>query len=194
MDKFSPKYLVQMLFLGEHIVLSNAHGLTANGNLFAPSVETYDIIISNPPYFKLPINDKKVQAAMSKPNKGQYIRIENPSRSILIPNKNYIFLRRFSSKEDESRLIAAPYFCNFIESELIGIENKVNYIYRPKGHLLRDEIVGLCALLNSDLYDNYFRIFNGNVNVSATEIRELNLPPLETIRQIGNSLSQFEGI
>lgn len=371
----------------EDFVLSNANGLTANGNLFAPSVETYDIIISNPPYFKLPINDKRVQAAklivnghpniyaifmaisakllkedgslifitprsyasgsyfkkfreyffnlielekvhlfvsrkdtfgrdkvlqetviiqgkrksqincsgpiiisssaglkdlkaptiksfenktildrksvekilylptndyeeailevfknwdgnlgkynikistgpvvafraheyihehlengscqlaplfwlhnvkkwtlewpLSKPNKGQYIRIENPSRSILIPNKNYIFLRRFSSKDDESRLIAAPYFCNFIKSDLIGIENKVNYIYRPKGNLLRDEIVGLCALLNSDLFDNYFRIFNGNVNVSATEIRELPLPPLETIRQIGNSI------
>ena len=106
----------------------------------------------------------------------------------LIPNKNYVLLRRFSAKDDKSRLVAAPYFCNFIEAEYIGVENKVNYIYRPKGHLERNEVIGLCALLNSSLFDSYFRIFNGNVNVSATELREIPLPPLETIKEIGNSV------
>jgi adenine-specific DNA-methyltransferase len=107
---------------------------------------------------------------------------------MLIPNKNYILLRRFSSKDDKSRLIAAPYFCNFIKSEYIGVENKVNYIYRPKGHLDRNEIFGLCALLNSPLFDSFFRIFNGNVNVSATELREIPLPELEAIKEIGNEI------
>lgn len=125
---------------------------------------------------------------MPKPEKGQYVRIQNESKSILIPNKNYVLLRRFSAKDDKSRLVAAPYFCNFIEAEYIGVENKVNYIYRPKGHLERNEVVGLCALLNSSLFDSYFRIFNGNVNVSATELREIPLPPLEAIKEIGNSI------
>ncbi len=125
---------------------------------------------------------------LPKPEKGQYISIENESKSILIPNKNYILLRRFSSKDDKSRLIAAPYFCNFIKSEYIGVENKVNYIYRPKGHLDRNEIIGLCALLNSTLFDSYFRIFNGNVNVSATELRDFPLPELETIIEIGKNI------
>jgi len=39
--------------------------------------------------------------------------------------------------------------------------------------------VGICALLNSTLFDNYFRTFNGNINVSATEVREIPLPPLK---------------
>jgi adenine-specific DNA-methyltransferase len=125
---------------------------------------------------------------LPKPGKGQYVRIQNESKSILIPNKNYVLLRRFSTKDDKSRLIAAPYFCNFIQSEFIGVENKVNYIYRPQGNLERNEVVGLCALLNSSLFDSYFRIFNGNVNVSATELREMPLPPLEVIKDIGNSI------
>ena len=125
---------------------------------------------------------------VTKPDKGQYIRIQDESKSLLIPNKNYVLLRRFSSKDDKNRLVAAPYFSNFIQSDYIGVENKVNYIYRPKGHLDRDEIVGLCALLNSTLFDYFFRIFNGNVNVSATELREMPLPPLETIKKIGNSI------
>jgi len=125
---------------------------------------------------------------LPKPDKGQYVRIENDSKSILILNKNYIFLRRFSSKDDKSRLIAAPYFSNYIKSEYIGVENKLNYIYRPKGNLNRNEIVGLCALLNSTLFNSYFRIFNGNVNVSATELREIPLPELESIKEIGNNI------
>ncbi len=125
---------------------------------------------------------------LPKLNKGQYIRMEEKSKSILIPNKNYVLLRRFSSKDDKSRLIAAPYFSNFIESNSIGVENKLNYIYRKNGHLDRNEIVGLCALLNSELFDSYFRIFNGNVNVSATELREMPLPPLELIKEIGNQI------
>lgn len=120
--------------------------------------------------------------------KGQYIRIEESSRSLLILNKNYIFLRRFSTKDDKSRLIAAPYFCNYFESDLIGVENKLNYLYRKKGHLERSETVGLCALLNSELFDTYFRIFNGNVNVSATELREMRFPPIKELKKIGNKI------
>jgi Predicted O-methyltransferase len=125
---------------------------------------------------------------IEKPNKGQYIKSEQKSRSILIENKNYLLLRRFSSKDDKSRLIAAPYFSNAITADFIGVENKLNYIYRPKGHLDRAEIIGLGALLNSTLFDQFFRIINGNVNVSATELRFMPLPPYEQIIEIGNQL------
>lgn len=118
--------------------------------------------------------------------KAPFIQESNESKGILIPNKNYILLRRFSTKDDNSRLIAAPYFCNSTKSNVIGVENKVNYIYRKDGHLNRDETVGLCALLNSELFDTYFRIFNGNVNVSATELRTMRFPSVDDIRIIGN--------
>jgi adenine-specific DNA-methyltransferase len=134
------------------------------------------------------VKQMRLEWPVVKPNKGQYINIERSSIPLLIPNKNYILLRRFSSKDDKNRLIAAPYFCNFNNSDYIGVENKVNYIYRPKGHLERNEIVGLCALLNSALFDVYFRIFNGNVNVSATELREMSLPPLSIIQEIGDTI------
>lgn len=121
-------------------------------------------------------------------DKGQYIRIQDNSKSLLIPNKNYILLRRFSTKDDKSRLIAAPYFCNYYNSDYIGVENKVNYIYRKNGHLERDETTGICALLNSSLFDIYFQIFNGNVNVSATELRQMKFPSLKAIKEIGNEI------
>lgn len=125
---------------------------------------------------------------LKKNGKGEYIQVCDQSLPLLIPNKNYVFLRRFSSKDDASRLIATPYFADTVEADLVGVENHLNYIYRPSGHLDRNEILGLAALLNSTLFDTYFRTFNGNVNVSATELREMPLPLLEIIKQIGDTI------
>lgn len=134
------------------------------------------------------VNKMSLEWPVSSKNKGQYIKIEKESLTRLIPNKNYILLRRFSTKDDKSRLIAAPYFCNYFKADYIGVENKVNYIYRKNGHLERSEVAGLCALLNSSLFDAYFQIFNGNVNVSATELREMRFPPLAEIKEVGNQI------
>lgn len=125
---------------------------------------------------------------ISKKDRHQYIKISEKSKSILIPNKNYVFLRRFSSKEDKNRLIAAPYFQKNCNYSYIGVENKLNYLYRPNGNLSKIEITGLSALLNSSLFNNYFRMCNGNVNVSATELREMPFPPIETLKKIGKDV------
>ncbi len=139
------------------------------------------------PLYQL-INTAKMQFEwpVAKRSKPQYIQLCEETKSLLLPNKNYVFLRRFSAKDDKSRLVATPYFIDILQSEYIGVENHLNYIYRPKGHLDRNEILGLSALLNSNLFDTYFRTFNGNINVSATELREMPMPPLEDIKQIGN--------
>lgn len=134
------------------------------------------------------VNKMALEWPKALKDKGQYIRLESGSKSLLIPNKDYIFLRRFSTKDDKSRLIAAPYFSNSSNTDYIGVENKVNYIYRKIGKLESNEVLGLSALLNSELFDSYFQTFNGNVNVSATEIRVMKFPPLETIKEIGNRI------
>lgn len=148
-----------------------------NGKIFLAPL--YQLINTTKMRFEWPV---------SKKNKPQYIQLCEETNSLLIENKNYIFLRRFSAKDDKSRLVATPYFKEVSESEFIGIENHLNYIYRPKGILEMNEIFGIAALLNSNLFDTYFRTFNGNINVSATELREMPLPPLEDIKQIGNQI------
>lgn len=148
-----------------------------NGTVFL--VPLYQLINTSKMQFEWPV---------AKRNKPQYIQLCEETKSLLLPNKNYVFLRRFSAKDDKSRLVATPYFGDITKAEYIGVENHLNYIYRPKGHLDRNEILGLSALLNSNLFDTYFRTFNGNINVSATELREMPLPPLEDIKQIGNRI------
>ncbi len=141
-----------------------------------------------PLYWLHNVSKMKLMWPLKKSGKGEYIRVCDQSLSLLISKKDYVLLRRFSSKDDASRLIAAPYFADTVDAHLIGIENHLNYIYRPGGHLERNEVLGLAALLNSTLFDTYFRTFNGNINVSATELREMPLPGLDTIKQIGNTI------
>jgi len=148
----------------------------SNVNSFAPLIWLHNV------------SKFKVNWPDPKPGKGQYINIDHSSVKLLIPNKNYVLLRRFSSKDDKSRLIAAPLFKEEYISEYLGIENKVNYIYRINGELSKPEVIGITALLNSTLFDKYFRIFNGNVNVSATELRVMPFPPLEKIIVLGNEI------
>ena len=154
----------------------------------------YDFIANDPAEDTVPLywlhNVVKMLCdhPVQKKDKGQYIRVAPETKAVLLPNKNYVLLRRFSSKDDNSRLVAAPYFGNMTKHEFVGIENKLNYIYRPKGRLRRDEVMGLTALLDSNLFDAWFRTFNGNINVSATELRMMPLPPIETIREIGREI------
>jgi adenine-specific DNA-methyltransferase len=84
------------------------------------------------PYFLAPLfwlqNVSKMILEWPKEikDKGQYIKILKESRSLLLPNKNY-FLRRFSTKDDKF-LDCFTIFCNYYQSNFIGVENKLNYI------------------------------------------------------------------
>ncbi len=125
--------------------------------------------------------------------KPQYIRPSAGERSLLLPNRNYVLLRRFSSKEEGRRLVAAPWFKSGSSCSLLGIENHLNYIYRPGSELDEDEALGLAALFNSKLLDTYFRVSSGNTQVSATELRAMPLPSHDKIVLIGRRARTLAG-
>jgi adenine-specific DNA-methyltransferase len=138
-----------------------------------------------PMCIKWPVNEIKKQ---------QFVVLNPTAMPLLIPNKNYVLLRRFSSKEQSRRLIAAPLLAGQLDTHLIGLENHLNYIHRPGSCLSEEEAYGLAVLLNSELLDTYFRIQNGNTQVSATELRAMPLPPLLKISEIGRVAMHFSEI
>ena len=139
-------------------------------------------------------NVKEMEFAypLQKGNKPSLIENNEDSRKVLLKNKNYIFLRRFSSKDDKSRLVCCPYFAHSIDTEMVGVENHINYIHRPNGDLNENEIWGISALYSSSLFDTFFRTFNGNTQVGASELKQIKMPPLEDIEVIGNKVKQSQ--
>ena len=124
-------------------------------------------------------------------HKPEYI-VRAGAEALLVPNRNYVLVRRFSAKEEPRRLIAAPWIANEFAIPELGLENHLNYVHRPGGTLSQDEALGLAALYNSHLLDTWFRTVNGNTQVSATELRSMPLPSREVVVALGQQVKLLD--
>ena len=102
-------------------------------------------------------------------------------------NKNYVFCKRFTAKEERRRLQCGIYLHgDFEEYEYIGTQNKINFVDKVDGSEMDLSMTyGVFALLNSTLFDMYYRILNGSTQVNSTEINSIPVPPKSMIQRIG---------
>ncbi|ERT60383.1 Eco57I restriction-modification methylase [Prevotella sp. BV3P1] len=100
-------------------------------------------------------------------------------------NANYLFIKRFTSKEEKRRLQCGIYLrSDYPEYKYISTQNKINYIKCNS----MEEVFGLYVLLNSTIYDQYYRILNGSTQVNSTEINKMPVPSKDTICLMGREL------
>ena len=125
---------------------------------------------------------------LTETGKPQWVKVAPESMKLLVRDTNYVLLRRFSAKEDKRRLVAAPLIQGSLDADMIGLENHLNYIRGVSREMDVELAYGLSALLNSTFLDRYFRISNGNTQVSATELRAMPLPAERDIRSIGENI------
>ncbi len=104
----------------------------------------------------------------------------------LVENVPMVLMRRFSPKEDVRRVTAAAYL-GHLPGKKLGLENHLNYVYRPNGELSRLEALGLAAYLNSARVEAYLRAVAGNTQVNATELRRLPMPSISQLTAIGEN-------
>jgi adenine-specific DNA-methyltransferase len=131
------------------------------------------------------IKDMDVIWPLRKNKKETSIRIEKIPKPILIPVRNYVLVKRFSSKEQKRRLYAGVLLESKFDFDKIGIENHLNYIYKLGSALSENETYGIAGILNTSIMDIFFRMVNGNTQVNAVDIKNLPFPPLENIIEIG---------
>ena len=122
-------------------------------------------------------------------NKKQYLLCDK--KGLLQVNRNYLFLKRFTSKEEKRRLQPAIYLKkSFKQFDYISTDNKLNFIdtLNDNDNLSLSEIFGLYALFNSTVYDKYYRILDGGTQVNAGEINSMPVPGRQLINQLGDKL------
>lgn len=84
---------------------------------------------------------------------------------LLQKNANYLFVKRFTSKEEHRRLQCGVYLLRkYPDYKQISTQNKINFIDGLKG-LSECVVYGLYVLFNSTMYDRYYRILNGSTQV-----------------------------
>lgn len=110
-------------------------------------------------------------------------------------NKNYLFVKRFTAKEEKRRLQCGIYLAKHLpEYALISTQNKINFIDGIVSDLSECAVYGLYVLLNSTLYDMYYRILNGSTQVNSTEVNSMPVPDWDIIQQMGRRLMKSKDL
>jgi adenine-specific DNA-methyltransferase len=134
------------------------------------------------------IKPGKVLFPPTKPKKSIAIEKNQETQKWLIPSGCYIVVKRFSAKEEKRRIVAAVSYP--IDSSALGIENHLNY-YHAKGKGMNLDLAkGLTAFLNSTLFDQYFRLFSGNTQVNATDLRKIKYPCKNDLIKLGTQIHE----
>ncbi|WP_281876944.1 Eco57I restriction-modification methylase domain-containing protein [Nocardia sputorum] len=105
---------------------------------------------------------------------------------LLLPNGWYCVVKRFSSKEERRRIVAAVWTPQQSPGP-VAFENHLNVFHIGGKGLDRDTAVGLSLWLNSSLVDRFFRTFSGHTQVNATDLRTLRFPDRDALRQLGST-------
>jgi len=141
------------------------------------------------------IKGRKVVFPPDHPRKPIAIEKNQDTEKWLIEPGWYVLIKRFSTKEEKRRVVAAV--CPPVDAEFLGIENHLNYYHAEGRGMTSDLAKGLAAFLNSTLFDSYFRQFSGHTQVNATDLRRVKYPSKNDLSQIGvhigdNDLNQEE--
>ncbi len=110
-------------------------------------------------------------------------------QGFLQTNTNYLLVKRFTAKEEKRRLQCGIYLqSDHPEYAYISTQNKVNFIKCETPEL----VYGLFVLMNSTIYDTYYRVLNGSTQVNSTEINNMPVPDIDTIAAMGRQLMGHE--
>lgn len=137
-----------------------------------------------PLFYSQHIQDGKVVFPVGKEH--EYIVTEQSG--LRQQNTNYLFVKRFTAKEEHRRLQCGVYLARkYPEYSEISTQNKINFICGLR-ELSECVVYGLYVLFNSTLYDCYYRILNGSTQVNSTEINAMPVPPMRIIEAMGKEL------
>lgn len=112
------------------------------------------------------------------------------SAELLIPAEHYVVVKRFSTKEEPRRVVAALYDPARVATDRVAFENHLNYYHLRGSGLPAAVAKGLTAFLNSTLVDSYFRQFSGHTQVNAADLRSLRYPTWDQLIALGRKIGE----
>ncbi len=122
--------------------------------------------------------------------KPQALAVNDATTRLLLPNERFVLVKRFSSKEERRRIVAAIYDPHQLRLNAVAFENHLN-VFHTNGHgLERHVATGLCLWLNSSVVDRFFRTFSGHTQVNAMDLRSMRYPSLNQLQRLGSAALQ----
>ncbi|MBT0770301.1 Eco57I restriction-modification methylase domain-containing protein [Kineosporia sp. J2-2] len=121
--------------------------------------------------------------------KDQAIVVNDDTRKWLVADGRFVLVKRFSSKEERRRVVAAVYEPSETAHQWLGLDNKLNFIHINKNGLPRDLAYGLALWLNSSVLDDHFRTFSGHTQVNVGDLKSMRYPSLDNLAALGAALT-----
>ena len=138
-----------------------------------------------PLFYSQHIKHGQVQFPIQK----EHEYVVTDQKGLMQDNRNYLFVKRFTAKEERRRLQCGVYLSkNYPQYKKISTQNKINFIDGLITEMSECLVYGLYVIFNSTLYDEYYRILNGSTQVNSTEINAMPVPDLESIQEMGRIL------
>ena len=138
-----------------------------------------------PLFYSQHIKQGEVQFPIQK----EHEYVVTDQRGLLQDNRNYLFVKRFTAKEEHRRLQCGVYLSKkYPQYKKISTQNKINFVDGLITEMSECLVYGLYVLFNSTLYDEYYRILNGSTQVNSTEINAMPVPDLDSIQEMGRKL------
>jgi len=131
------------------------------------------------------LRQSRIQWPAERVRKPQAITRSAQQADLLVPGGYYVLVKRFSSKEERRRVVAAVFDPTAFPYDFLGIENHLNYYHRNGGGLPAALAYGLAAFLNSTIVDQFFRQFSGHTQVNATDLRTMRYPNEAQLAALG---------
>ena len=107
--------------------------------------------------------------------------------NLLLEMGVYVLVKRFTAKEERSRVAAAVFEPSCVKASRVGFENHLNYFHTRRNGIDESLARGLAVFLNSTLVDEFFRQFSGHTQVNASDLRSLPYPSRGELKQLGRS-------
>ncbi|MCM1210336.1 MAG: Eco57I restriction-modification methylase domain-containing protein [Blautia sp.] len=138
-----------------------------------------------PLFYSQHIKQGEVQFPIQK----EHEYVVTDKKGLLQDNRNYLFVKRFTAKEERRRLQCGVYLSKkYPQYKKISTQNKINFVDGLITEMSECLVYGLYVIFNSTLYDEYYRILNGSTQVNSTEINAMPVPDLESIQEMGKKL------
>jgi len=117
-----------------------------------------------------------------KPNA---IRMTRETRKHAFPSGHYVLVRRFSSKEEKRRIVAAVASPAMVPGRELSFENHLNVFHHNRQGLAEPLAYGLMTYLNSSPVDELFRSFSGHTQVNVADLQRLPYPNASELEKLG---------
>lgn len=138
-----------------------------------------------PLFYSQHIKQGEVQFPIQK----EHEYVVTDQKGLMQDNRNYLFVKRFTAKEERRRLQCGVYLSKkYPQYKKISTQNKINFVDGLITEMSECLVYGLYVIFNSTLYDEYYRILNGSTQVNSTEINAMPVPDLESIQEMGRTL------